>query len=372
MNRPFAVRITFFIDTLLPGGKEKQVVELLKGLSGRPDIVCDVVLMDRDVFYTDLFDFDVKVHFIKSRFPKDPMVIKALYDICSLSRPDIIHAWGFPMVLYAWPVARLIGAKIINGAIRFSGPIKPFSEIWWYLKLTTPISDMVIANSEAGLKLCGNSKSDKFRCIPNGLSSGYLVEASLAEVKNKLRIENSKVIGMVANFSDRKDYATPIMAVLELLGRGKDIVFLAVGDGVNLNEAKSLVSEEYRKRFFFLGRQKDVRQYLEIFDIGVLSTNAKVHAEGMSNAIMEYMVMEKPVIATDSGGNRELVNDGNTGYLVPPFSSSDMVDKMAKLLNNKELRLSMGQQGKRRVIEEFSTEKMIGKYSELYQSLIKS
>ncbi len=111
---------------------------------------------------------------------------------------------------------------------------------------------------------------------------------------------------------------------------------------------------------------------MEIFDIGVLSTNAKVHAEGISNAIMEYMVMEKPVIATDSGGNRELIDNGRTGYLVPPFSSRDMVDKMVKLLNNKELRLSMGHQGKRRVIEEFSTEKMIGQYFELYQSLIKS
>ena len=111
---------------------------------------------------------------------------------------------------------------------------------------------------------------------------------------------------------------------------------------------------------------------MEIFDIGVLSTNAKVHAEGMSNSIMEYMVMEKPVIATDTGGNQELVDDGRTGYLVPPSSSSDMVNKMAKLLNNKELRLSMGQQGKRKVIEEFSTEKMVGQYFELYQSLVKS
>ena len=366
------MRITFFIESQRSGGKEKQLVELVKGLYGLTDIVCEVVLMDRDVFYTDLFDIDVKVHFIKSRFPKDPMVIKALYDICSLSRPDIIHAWGFPMVLYSWPVSRLMGAKIINGAIRFAGPIKPFSELWWYLKLTTPISDMIIANSQAGLKLCGNSKSHKLRCISNGVSSGHLVETSLAEVKNELCIEGSKVIGMVANFHPRKDYETPIRAVSELLRRGMDIVFLAVGDGVGLNEAKSLVSDEYRKRFFFLGKQKDVRRYVEIFDIGVLSTNAKVHAEGISNAIMEYMVMEKPVIATDSGGNRELIDNGRTGYLVPPFSSRDMVDKMVKLLNNKELRLSMGHQGKRRVIEEFSTEKMIGQYFELYQSLTKS
>ena len=366
------MRITFFIDTLRVGGKERQLVELIKGLSGLKGIVCEVILTDRDVFYTDLFDIDVKVHFIKSRFPKDPMVIKALYDICSLSRPDIIHAWGYPMVLYAWPVARLIGAKIINGAIRNAAPIRPFSELWWYLRLTIPISDMVIANSQAGLRLCGNSKSDKFRCIPNGVNLEDLVETPSGNVLNELQIGNSKVVGMVANFADRKDYETPIRAVLELLHRGMDIVFIAVGDGMNLNEAKSLVSDEYKKRFFFLGRQKDVQRYVEIFDIGVLSTNTKVHAEGISNSIMEYMVMEKPVIATDSGGNRELVKDGSTGYLVPSFSSSDMVDKMAKLLNNKELRLSMGEQGKRRVMEEFSTEKMIGQYFELYQSLIKS
>ena len=366
------MRITFFIDTLRVGGKERQLVELVKGLCGLEGIVCEVVLMDRDVFYTDLFDIDVKVHFIKSRFPKDPMVIKALYDICSLSRSDIIHAWGYPMVLYAWPVAKLIGAKIINGAIRDAAPIKPFSELWWYLRLTIPISDMVIANSQAGLRLCGNSKSDKFRCIPNGLSLNHLEEEALGNVKDELRIGSSKVVGMVANFADRKDYETPIRAVLELLQRGMDVVFIAVGDGVDLNEAKSLVSDEYRKRFFFLGRQKDVQRYVEIFDIGVLSTNAKVHAEGISNSIMEYMVLEKPVIATDAGGNRELVNDGITGYLVPPFSYCDMVDKMVKLLNNRELRLSMGQQGKRRVIEEFSTEKMIRQYFELYQSIIKS
>ncbi|SVC88132.1 uncharacterized protein METZ01_LOCUS340986, partial [marine metagenome] len=282
------MRITFFIDTLRVGGKERQLVELIKGLSGLKGIVCEVILTDRDVFYTDLFDIDVKVHFIKSRFPKDPMVIKALYDICSLFRSDIIHAWGYPMVLYAWPVARLIGAKIINGAIRNAAPTKPFSELWWYLKLTIPISDMVIANSQAGLRLSGNSKSHKFRCIPNGLSSDQLLEAPLGNVKNELRIGSSKVIGMVANFADRKDYETPIRAVLELLQRGMDVVFIAIGDGMGLNEAKSLISDEYRKRFFFLGRQKDVRRYVEIFDIGVLSTNAKVHAEGMSNAIMEY------------------------------------------------------------------------------------
>jgi len=366
------VRITFFINTLGSGGAERQFVKLVKGCCGLPGVFCEVVLMDRDVFYTDLSDIDVKIHFIKSRFPKDPMVIKALYDICSLSRPDIIHAWGFPMVLYAWPVARLIGAKIINGAIRFAGRSKPFSEFWWYLKLTIPISDMVVANSQAGLRLCGNSTSQKFRCIPNGISSDHLVKTSLEEVKNELCIGDSNVIGMVANFNHRKDYETPIRAVLELLRLGMDVVFLAVGDGVDLNKAKSLVSDEYMKRFFFLGRQKDVQRYVRIFDIGVLSTNAKVHAEGMSNSIMEYMAMEKPVIANDTGGNLELVDDGKTGYLVPPFSSSDLVNKMEKLLKNKELRLSMGQQGKRRKIEEFSTEKMIGQYFELYQSLLYS
>ena len=80
--------------------------------------------------------------------------------------------------------------------------------------------------------------------------------------------------------------------------------------------------------------------------------------------------MEKPVIATDTGGNRELIADGTTGYLVPPFSVDDMAEKIEKLLNNKEIRFTMGQKGKERIIEEFSTDRMVGEYYKLYCSLI--
>ena len=275
------------------------------------------------------------------------------------------------MVLYAWPIAKLLGAKILNGAVRFAGVVKLFSELWWYLKLTLPISDAVVANSLAGLKLCGNSNSRKYRCIYNGHnSSSVSLEISSDEIRSRLNIGASSVIGMVANFSARKDYKTPIRAVLKLLQKGEDVVFIAVGDGPGMREAKSLIEDKHKGKFFFVGRRKNVQQYVRIFDIAVLTTNTIVHKEGMANSIMEYMSMGKPVIATDSGGNREIIVDGTTGYLVPPFSADDMAETMDMILNDKELRLSMGRQGKRRITEYFSTEKMIGKYYQLYRSLI--
>jgi glycosyltransferase involved in cell wall biosynthesis len=364
------MRILFFIDTLLSGGKERQLVELIKGLCSYENINCEVVIMDKEVFYEEIFNLDLRVHFVIRRFPKDPIVVRDLYKICYSLRPDIIHVWGFPMVLYAWPIAKLLGSKILNGAVRFAGVAKPFSELWWYLKLTVPISDAVVANSMAGLKLFRNSHSRKYTCIYNGCNlEKDSWEVSSEEVRTRLNLATSWVIGMVANFNERKDYETPIKAVLKLLRKGKDVVFIAVGDGSGMQEVKSLIGDKYRRKFFFVGRQKNIKQYVKIFDIGLLTTNTKVHAEGMANSIMEYMAMGKPVIATDTGGNRELIADGTTGYLVPSFSADDIAETIEKLLNDKELRLRMGRHGKRRIIEEFSTEKMIGEYYKLYHSL---
>jgi len=365
------VKILFFVDTLLPGGKEKQVVALIKELCNYKNMDCELVIMNKEIFYEEIFKFDIKVHFIERRFPKDPIVFKDLYTICYSFRPDVIHAWGFPMVLYSWPVAKILNAKVINGAVRFAGVVKTFSELWWYLRLTVPISDAVVANSLAGLTLFENSNSSKYSCINNGYNwTRNLSEASSGEIRRKLNIGTSQVVGMVSNFNERKDYETPINAVLKLLKKGKDVVFLAVGDGLGMLEAKSLIGNEEKGRFIFVGRQKNVQQYVKIFDIGLLATNTKVHAEGMANSIMEYMAMEKPVIATDTGGNRELIADGTTGYLVPPFSVDDMAEKIEKLLNNKEIRFTMGQKGKERIIEEFSTDRMVGEYYKLYCSLI--
>jgi glycosyltransferase involved in cell wall biosynthesis len=81
-----------------------------------------------------------------------------------------------------------------------------------------------------------------------------------------------------------------------------DICFLLIGDGENIERCKYLVKDLPTENIKFLGRQNDAESIINIFDIGVLTTNIRIHREGISNSIIEYMAMGKPVIATQGGG----------------------------------------------------------------------
>jgi glycosyltransferase involved in cell wall biosynthesis len=102
---------------------------------------------------------------------------------------------------------------------------------------------------------------------------------------------------------------------------------------------------------------------LASMDISVSSSLS----EGMSNALLESMSAGKPVVATAVDGNLELVEDGGSGYLVPPRDSQSMADALLKLLLSPELRCKMGQRAKSRVNSKFSTVKMVDEYEDILQ-----
>jgi glycosyltransferase involved in cell wall biosynthesis len=118
----------------------------------------------------------------------------------------------------------------------------------------------------------------------------------------------------------------------------------------------------------FLGRHKDVEKITSSFSIGVLAT----FTEGISNSIMEYMVMAKPVVATDCGGSRELVLEGKTGFLVPPQDPVALADRIAYLLDNPDEARRMGQAGKKHIEEHFSLKTMVDKTVDIYEHAIRS
>ena len=94
-------------------------------------------------------------------------------------------------------------------------------------------------------------------------------------------------------------------------------------------------------------------------DIGVLMTAEREHSEGCSNALMEYMACRLPVICTRGGGNPELVLDGATGYVIDAGSSGLLVERLRGLAEDPGLARRMGSAGRRRLIEQFSTERMV-------------
>jgi peptidoglycan/xylan/chitin deacetylase (PgdA/CDA1 family) len=161
----------------------------------------------------------------------------------------------------------------------------------------------------------------------------------------------------------------------------------------DLIEAAGLVANEFPSvRFFLVGNHDVEKQYyadlqsrltelgldqvvtftgelppsqmvalLGSMDISVLSSLS----EGMSNALLESMAAEKPVVATAVGGNPELVQHGKTGYLVPPRDPDSMAAALLKLLTEPELRREMGVNGRTRVESEFSVARMVARYEDL-------
>jgi glycosyltransferase involved in cell wall biosynthesis len=100
-------------------------------------------------------------------------------------------------------------------------------------------------------------------------------------------------------------------------------------------------------------------------DVCVLST----FTEGISNSILEYMALGKPVVATTGGGTLEIVDDNKTGFLIGPVDPIEFSEKIELLLNNDTLRTAMGEAGKNRVHANFSIDRMVQQFVLNYEKL---
>jgi len=360
------MKILHFIDSLRAGGKERQLVELLKRLSRHKEVVCELAIMSENIQYKAVNNLDIKKHYLIRKNKKDPRILVKLYKLCKEFKPDIIHSWGSMTSVYAVPVAKMLGIKLINGMIRDSAPFKLFSKSCIRSKITFPFSDVILANSIAGLKAY-NAPVHKSVCIYNGFDFNRI--RSLQDkntVRGKFNINTEKVAGMVATFSNNKDYETYIAAAKMILQKRNNVTFLAIGGGENLEKCKQMAGGGFRDKIIFPDRQEDVESIINIFDVGVLST----HGEGISNSIMEYMALGKPVVATNSGGTKELVLHGETGFLVKYQNIDDMGAHIEQLLEDKDLSIRMGNAGRERIKKKFNLGKMTKLYIGLYERLL--
>ncbi len=363
------MKIIFFIDSFPAGGKERRLVELMKGLSTKHDIEFELVIMTNDVHYKEIFDLGIKVHFVIRKSKKDISVFSQFYRICKNFRADIVHCWDSMTAVYLVPVSKLLHIKFVNGMVADTPEQRNVrNKTWLRGKLTFPFSNIIVGNSLAGLAAYG-APAKKAICIYNGFDFKRTENLpDPASIRNKLEIHTNFIVGMVASFSVYKDYRTYYSAAELLLKKRKDITFLAIGDYTDSADSKKIINDEYAEYFRLLGRKSGVESFVNIMDICVLAT----FTEGISNSILEYMAAGKPVVATDGGGTVEIVKEGETGFLVKPAKPAELAEKIEKLLNSGELRMKMGKAGNERVKKDFSIDSMIEKYIFHYSKLLKS
>ena len=366
------MKIVMVIESLRLGGKERQALELMKALRRVENVEMQLVVLTGEVGFQAIFETGVKIHCIDMNGKWKGKAVASIYKICQSFRPDILHSWGIFPTLYSWPAAKILNIKILNGSVRFAVPFKPFSKKWLAARMSYFMADMVVANSRTGLRAQKLDNADKNFVIHNGFDFERLKALAPAEeIKKKFSIKTKYVIGMVGSFSAAKDYATFIQAAYRVLALRKDVTFIGVGDGPNLEGIKAAILPESKEIIKFPGRQEMVEALVNVMDIGVLTCNTNGHAEGISNAIMEYMAFAKPVIATIGGGSSEIVEDQKTGFLIKPFDPNDLSARMVYLLDNESRRKEMGEAGKEKIKIDFNAQKMANGFLMLYEKLLK-
>jgi glycosyltransferase involved in cell wall biosynthesis len=365
------MRILHLTESLGRAGKEQQLVELLRGLFPHRNIESFVALTDEvDGFRYELDREHAQVIQLFRRGKRDLRLFKSLYELVSNLKIDIVHSWSSICSVYAAPVAKLYGTAFVNGFVRDApSHMTPWNKNYLMGKLTIPFSDIVVANSRAGLAAY-HIPERKGLWIYNGFNPARVLNLTdVAELRSILGITTPHIVGMLANFSPRKDYATFVEMACRICRLRDDVTFLAVGTGETLRRVRDSVPPEHSLRIKFLGQREDVESIANLFTVGVLVTNSRLHGEGISNAITECMALGKPIVATNDGGTPELVLDGQTGFLVPSHDAGVLTDRVLKLLNNAELANHFGMEGRRRIETAFSLDTMANAYLCLYRGL---
>ncbi|WP_068776171.1 glycosyltransferase family 4 protein [Paenibacillus sp. FJAT-26967] len=193
-------------------------------------------------------------------------------------------------------------------------------------------------------------------------------EGSKAAFKHELGIApQTKVVTHIAEFNGNKRQIDVVEATDCLKKSGvEDFIVLLVGNGSSLEEIQEIIiSKNLEDRIQCLGYRSDIAEVLSISDIGLLVSLR----EGLPRSIMEMMAMEIPVIATEIRGNRDLIRDGETGYLVPVKSPELLAQKMKELLLNEERRRLFGHNARERVLTEFALPRIITNMELVYKEL---
>jgi glycosyltransferase involved in cell wall biosynthesis len=362
------MKILFFTETLFVGGKERRILELIQFLKNHTDYELELVITEPLIQYDYVYELGIPLKIIERRFIKyDPFLFIKFYKYCCQSNPDIIHTWGRMTTFYSIPVKLIRRVPIISSMIA-DAPwnFSLFSINNLFLRIGMYFSDAILSNSDAGLTAY-RIKSPKSKVIRNGVNlKRFQQEFDVKKIRDELGITTELMVIMVASFSKYKDYDLFLDIAKGANKIRSDIKFVGVGDGPEWDRIQQRIIDEHINNVVLTGKKNNVEPIIAASDIGILCT----FSEGISNSIIEYMALGKPVISTDiTGGSYELIEDGISGYCTER-SVDKVVSLIILLLNDPEFRTSMGTIGRDRISSFFSIIRMGEDFIKLYKEVL--
>ncbi len=372
--------IAHVIYRLGVGGLENGLINLINQMPNekyRHAIIC---LTESTPFSERLKDRNVQIIELHKKGGQDWGSFVRFYRFLKQIKPDIIHTRNLNAIEYQIP-ALLAGVKhrvhSEHGWDVFDpdGNIKKYQ---WLRRILQPLISVFIPLSlhlQNYLVEKVKIPENKIRRICNGVDTKKFYPG-----KNNQQTqidylpgfdEKNIFIGTVGRMHGVKDQITLVKAFMILMQTHSELLgqvnLILIGDGPLRQKSIELLEKNQLLQYVWLpGARQDIAEIMRLLDIFVLPSQA----EGISNTILEAMATAVPVIATKVGGNPELVKEGETGLLVPSSNPELMAKAILELVLDKDKRLELGENAYQRVLENFSIQVMVNKYTAVYDSVL--
>jgi glycosyltransferase involved in cell wall biosynthesis len=374
--------VLHIIDSFEQGGTERQAVQLVRLLHASGRYRVRLACFDRrGPLLEELAPLDL------GEIPEYPLTsfydrnfaaqLRRLARFLRDERVSVVHAHGFYTNVFGMLAAALarVPARVASKRETegFRTPAQKRAE-----RVAYRMAHAVVANAEAVRQyLIGQGvPAAKVVTHYNGIDTarvtppaGLTRAAALAALG--LSADDHaprRFVTIVANVSHPvKDHPTFLRAARRVREAVPRAAFVVAGEGRLLEELRALAEELGMGRdVFFVGRCRNLAELLFISDVCVLSSTA----EGFSNSIIEYMAAARPVVATDVGGAREAVVEGETGHLVNAGDDAALAARVVSLLGDPARAREMGEHGRRVVGEKFSRAAQLERTHGLYERLL--
>lgn len=349
------IKILHITDGLAAGGKERQLVEMIKNMD-KGEFACGVITFNSNQHYSaQAKDCSVRYWELKKR----PTRLEPLFSIWKCFRefrPDVVHTWDSLSMFYAFMPCKVYNMPLIDGSIRDVGIDKGWE--YYFKRFFLKRADCVIGNSYAGL----NKYKIEGRVVYNAIDTSRFPSHKQTDEFN---------IIMTANFTDYKDHETFLKAIVELMkDRVVDQAYL-LGAGPHRQKHITWIENQYHsfsEKIHFPGAVYNVEEYLANCQIGILCSTDRF-SEGISNSVLEYMAAGLVPLMTDTGAAREIINDGVNGFLFAPGDWQRIVDIVTQLKADQAKKEIIVASAEKTITERFDLKSNVSEYARLYREV---
>jgi glycosyltransferase involved in cell wall biosynthesis len=371
---PMSSRICFVSTGLAKGGAEAQLFRAAAGLRARGLDVHVVSILPSDYYGARLEQEGVPVVCLDaSRTTSSARILTRFLQYLKEVRPAALAGFDYPGSMLARVGGAVARIPVVISSIRTENLGTSLRKV--ALAWTDSLATVTTTNSESvarKLVEAGAISRRRVRVIPNGLdvqSVSPALRTGRSALRRSLGVEETDFFWFAAGGLDSpKDYPN-LLAAMALLAKTSPSIRLAVaGQGPLLGGLRErVVSLGLRSVVSFLGLREDVPACMAAADGTVLASAW----EGLPNVVIESLAVGTPVVCTDVGGAREVVEHGHSGFVVPPQNPEALAAAMSALMACPETRRQqMGAAGRRHVEQHFALDSILLRWSGLFEELL--